>query len=265
MSPSGRICSYFCDQHHAHTDVLLPTQKVRTRRNRRPASQWRRRATDGAPLRTAPVICNFAPMTLFGRQQGTTMRIGLTTAALTLIPTAAFAHPGIGDAHGFVHGFAHPLGGLDHILAMVTVGIFAWQLGGRALWLVPATFVLAMAAGGAPGLARAPGPFVAPGGARSGVVLRGLLAFAPTAPAALALGIVGLFAIFHGHAHGAEMPLDATGGAYAAGFMLATALLHVAGIALGFAIGRIAHGRAAYQLGGSLVALAGVAILTHVI
>src|SRR5262249_45147646 len=116
MSPSGRICSYFCDQHHAHTDVLLPTQKVRTRRNLRPASQWRRRATDGAPLRTAPVICNFAPMTLFGRQQGTTMRIGLTTAALTLIPTAAFAHPGIGDAHGFVHGFAHPLGGLDHIL-----------------------------------------------------------------------------------------------------------------------------------------------------
>ena len=65
------------------------------------------------------------------------MRTGLTTAALTLIPTAAFAHPAIGDAHGFVAGFAHPLGGLDHILAMVTVGIFAWQLGGRALWLVP--------------------------------------------------------------------------------------------------------------------------------
>jgi urease accessory protein len=79
------------------------------------------------------------------------------------------------------------------------------------------------------------------------------------------VGIVGLFAIFHGHAHGTEMPLDATGGTYAAGFMLATALLHTAGIALGFAIGRIAHGRAAYQLGGSLVALAGVAILAHLI
>jgi urease accessory protein len=79
------------------------------------------------------------------------------------------------------------------------------------------------------------------------------------------VGIVGLFAIFHGHAHGTEMPLDASAGAYAAGFMLATALLHTAGIALGLAIGRIAHGRAAYQLGGSLVALAGVAILMHLL
>src|SRR5262249_8847356 len=94
-----------------------------------------------APLRAPPRQCDLAPMTLFGRHQGPTMRIALTTAALTLMPTAAFAHPGIGDAHGFVHGFAHPLGGLDHILAMVTVGIFAWQLGGRALWLVPAAFV----------------------------------------------------------------------------------------------------------------------------
>src|SRR5882724_12122920 len=166
------------------------------------------------------------------------MRTGLTTAALTLIPTAAFAHPGIGDAHGFVAGFAHPLGGLDHILAMVTVGIFAWQLGGRALWLVPATFVLAMAAGGALGMAGVPVPFVELGIAASVIVLGAVVAFARRAPLAIAVGIVGL---------------------------LATALLHVAGIALGFAIGRIAHGRAAYQLGGSLVALAGVAILTHTI
>jgi urease accessory protein len=148
---------------------------------------------------------------------------------------------------------------------MVTVGIFAWQLGGRALWLVPATFVLAMAAGGALGMAGLPVPFVELGIAISVIVLGAIVAFARKAPVAIAVGIVGLFAIFHGHAHGTEMPLDATGGAYAAGFMLATALLHVAGIALGFAIGRIAHGRAAYQLGGSLVALAGVAILTHVI
>src|SRR5262245_29947983 len=78
------------------------------------------------------------------RSRGVTMRHRLTAAiALTLVPTAALAHPGLGDAHGFVQGFAHPLGGLDHVLAMVTVGIFAWQLGGRALWLVPASFVLA--------------------------------------------------------------------------------------------------------------------------
>src|SRR5260370_39728441 len=89
------------------------------------------------------------------------MRTGLTTAALPLIPTAAFAHPGLGDAHGFVAGFAHPLGGLDHILALVTVGIFAWQLRGRALWLVPATFVLAMAAGGARRIAGGPVPLIA--------------------------------------------------------------------------------------------------------
>ena len=193
------------------------------------------------------------------------MRTGLTTAALTLIPTAAFAHPAIGDAHGFVAGFAHPLGGLDHILAMVTVGIFAWQLGGRALWLVPATFVLAMAAGGALGMAGVPVQFVEVGIAASVIVLGAVVAFARRAPVAIAVALVGVFAIFHGHAHGTEMPLDATGGAYAAGFMLATALLHAAGIALGFAIGRIAHDRAAYQLGGSLVALAGVAILMHLI
>src|SRR5262249_18890060 len=186
------------------------------------------RATGGAPLQTVPVMCNFVPVILFGRHQGTTMRIGLTTAALTLIPTAAFAHPGIGDAHGFVHGFAHPLGGLDHILAMVTVGIFAWQLGGRARWLLPAAFVLALAAGLSV-------PFVELGIAVSVIVLGAIVAFARKAPVAIAVGIVGLFAIFHGHAHGTEMPLDATGGAYAAGFMLATALLHVAGIALGFA------------------------------
>src|SRR5262249_62016867 len=103
-----------------------PAEEGKDTPQSRPSSQWRSRATGGAPLRTAPVICNFAPMTLFGRQRGTTMRIGLTTAALTLIPTAAFAHPGIGDAHGFVHGFAHPLSGLGHTLAIVTVSIFAW-------------------------------------------------------------------------------------------------------------------------------------------
>jgi urease accessory protein len=193
------------------------------------------------------------------------MRIGLLTAALTLIPTAAFAHTGAGEVHGFVWGLAHPLGGLDHILAMVTVGIFAWQLGGRALWLVPATFVLVMAAGAALGMARLPLPFVEFGIAASVIVLGGIVAFARGAPIAVAVGVVDLFAIFHGHVHGTEMALNAAGGAYAAGFLLATALLHLAGIALGCAIGRIVDGRAPYQLGGSLVALAGLAILGNII
>ena len=196
------------------------------------------------------------------------MRTSLTiAAALTLVPTAALAHPGIGEMHGFVHGFTHPLGGLDHILAMVTVGIFAWQLGGRALWLVPATFVLAMAIGGALAMTGVPVPMVETGIAASVIVLGAIVALGIKAPLAIAMGLVGLFAIFHGHAHGSETPLAAATGVYAGGFMLATALLHMTGIAIGAAIGRIgdAYGLATYRLGGGLVALAGVAILTHLI
>ena len=179
---------------------------------------------------------------------------GLTiAAALTLVPTAAFAHPGIGEMHGFTHGFAHPMGGLDHMLAMVTVGIFAWQLGGRALWLVPAAFVAAMALGGALAMTGVPVPMVETGIAASVIVLGATVALGIKAPVAIAMGLVGLFAT--------------AAGVYAAGFMLATALLHIGGIALGAAIGRIgeAYGLAAYRLGGGLVALAGVAILAHLI
>jgi urease accessory protein len=194
------------------------------------------------------------------------MRHGLTAAlALTLVPSAAFAHPALGDAHGFVQGFAHPLGGVDHVLAMVTVGLFAWQLGGRALWLVPAAFVLAMAVGGTLAMLGVSVPLVELGIALSIIVLGAVVALGVKAPLALAAGLVALFAIFHGHAHGSEMPLEAAAAVYGAGFVLATALLHIVGIALGVAIGRIGnnHGWAAYRLGGGFVALAGVALLTH--
>jgi urease accessory protein len=196
------------------------------------------------------------------------MRHGLIAAAtLTLIPTAAFAHPGIGDAHGFVQGFTHPLGGLDHLLAMVTVGLLAWQLGGRALWLVPASFVLAMAAGGALGMAGIPVPLVEVGIAVSVIVFGAMVALGTRAPLAITMALAALFAVFHGHAHGSEMPLDAGSAAYGAGFVLASALLIGTGIALGAAIGRIgdAYGRTIYRLGGSLVALVGVAVLAHAI
>jgi urease accessory protein len=193
-------------------------------------------------------------------------------AVLMLAPATAFAHTGAGYAqgfyaHGFADGFAHPLGGVDHILAMVTVGILAWQLGGRAIWLVPASFVSLMAIGGAFGIAGEALPWVELGIAASVIVLGTMVALEVKATLAMATAMVGLFAIFHGYAHGSEMPLDASGGAYAAGFIPATALLHVAGIALGFLIGRIgdAYGRLAYQLSGGLVALAGVGTLTHVI
>jgi urease accessory protein len=193
--------------------------------------------------------------------------IRATAACLALLPTAALAHTGIGDASGFAHGFAHPISGLDHILAMVMVGVFAWQLGGRALWLVPAAFVLVMALGGALGVAGIEVPFVETGIALSVIVLGAIVALGVKAPVAAAMGIVGLFAVFHGHAHGMEMPENAGGVAYAAGFMIATAMLHVAGIGVGFLIGKAGegYGPVVVRSTGGIAAVAGVGLLTGVL
>lgn len=186
---------------------------------------------------------------------------------LALTPGLALAHPSLEHASGFVHGFSHPISGVDHILAMVLVGIFAWQLGGRALWLVPATFVALMAVGGALGVAGVGVPFVETGIALSVIVLGAVVAFGVKAPVAAAMAMVGLFAMFHGHAHGAEMPESAGGLAYAAGFMLATAALHVAGIGLGFLIGKAGekHGPAVARTAGGLAAMAGLGLLSGVL
>ncbi|MFG1302404.1 HupE/UreJ family protein [Xanthobacter sp. V3C-3] len=195
------------------------------------------------------------------------LRTAGAAAALTLLPQLAFAHTGVGAVHGFNAGFAHPMGGLDHLLAMVTVGIFAYQLGGRALWAVPATFVALMAVGGALGISGIDVPFVELGIALSVVVLGAAVAFGVKAPLAAALAIVGFFAIFHGHAHGAEMPADASGLAYGLGFMSATALLHLAGLGLGMAIGRFgeAHGEKFVRGAGAAVAVAGVGLLAGLV
>jgi urease accessory protein len=188
-------------------------------------------------------------------------------ATAILIPAVAFAHTGAGDTSGFVHGFGHPISGLDHILAMVMVGVFAWQLGGRALWLVPATFVLIMAVGGALGIAGIGVPFVEIGIALSVVVFGAIIAFNIKAPVAAAMGLVGLFAIFHGHAHGAEIPEDAGGVAYAVGFMITTALLHLAGITAGFLIGRAGehYGSLVVRVAGGFATVAGLGILIGVL
>lgn len=192
------------------------------------------------------------PLRPFGRR--------LALAALAcLLPSAAFAHTGAGAAGGFAHGFAHPIAGLDHILAMVTVGLFAFQLGGRALWLVPVTFVAIMAAGGVLGVAGIAVPMVELGIALSVVVLGALVAAGVKAPLAIAMALAGFFAIFHGHAHGAEMPEDASGLAYGIGFMAATALLHAAGIGLGSAVGRF--GPVMVRVAGALAGLLGLGIL----
>jgi urease accessory protein len=188
-------------------------------------------------------------------------------AAAFLIATsgAALAHSGHGDAGGVLHGFTHPLGGLDHVLAMVAVGLFAAHLGGRALWLVPATFVAVMALGGALGMAGIALPFVETGIALSVVVLGLAVALRISVPTLAAMALVAFFAIFHGYAHGAEMPIDASGASYAAGFLAATALLHGAGIALGLTVARLGQfASRAMQVTGGAMALAGVVILVGV-
>jgi urease accessory protein len=183
--------------------------------------------------------------------------------ALAASSLAAFAHTGVDHAHGFMHGFLHPIGGLDHTLAMVTVGLLAVHLGGRALWLLPATFILIMTAGGILGIDGVRIPYVEIGIASSVIALGLMFASGMTIPVGLAMGIVGFFAIFHGHAHGAEMPASASGLSYAIGFMVATAALHAIGIGIGLAIaaaGRKMSVRAARMSGGA-IALAGVGLL----
>jgi urease accessory protein len=187
-------------------------------------------------------------------------------AALTVIltPVVAFAHTGMGDASGIAHGFMHPFGGMDHALAMVTVGFFAYVLGGRALWLVPAAFVAMMASGGLLAMSGVSVPFVEPGIGLSIFVIGMAAASGLRMPTATAMALAGGFAVFHGMAHGAEMPVASSGLAYALGFMAATALLHMAGIAACFAASRAmgAGGAMAARIGGGAAAFAGAAIMS---
>ncbi len=192
------------------------------------------------------------------------LRLVLPAAALlTLAATAAQAHTGIGAADGFGYGFAHPLGGLDHVLAMVAVGLFAAQLGGRALWLVPLSFIAMMIAGGSLAVAGFGLPLVEIGIALSVVAFGLAVAAGFRLPALAAMALVGFFASFHGYAHGAEMPDSISGFDYATGFVLATALLHAAGIAIGIAAEKLGHafGHPALRTAGSQIAFAGAALL----
>jgi urease accessory protein len=179
------------------------------------------------------------------------------------LPTAALAHTGHGDTSGFLHGFLHPVGGIDHVLAMVAVGVFAYVLGGRALWLVPLSFVGMMAVGFLLGLGQVDVPFVELGIALSSIVIGAAAAWGRPMPVAAAMSLVGVFAIFHGHAHGAEMPVDASGLEYAAGFIVATALLHAAGIAAAMGVAKLVgkYGKPVAQVAGGLFALGGVGVL----
>ncbi|KKB77390.1 urease accessory protein [Devosia limi DSM 17137] len=191
------------------------------------------------------------------------MRLLLALLLTVLLPSVAFAHTGVGETAGFVYGFQHPIGGIDHVLAMIAVGVFAYVLGGKALWLVPLSFIAMMIAGFALGASQLDLPFVELGIALSSVVIGAAAAMGRPMPVAAAMGLVGIFAILHGHAHGAEMPETAGGFVYAAGFVAATALLHLTGIlatsGVAALVGR--HGRPAARFAGAAFALAGVGVL----
>ena len=186
-----------------------------------------------------------------------------TAVVVVLSVSPVLAHTGVGDTHGFIHGFTHPISGIDHVLAMVAVGVFAAHLGGRALWAVPLAFLTMMAVGGTLGMGGVAIPYVEIGIALSVVALGVAIAFGLSLPLVAATTLVGVFAIFHGHAHGAEMPDTASGFEYGAGFILATGILHAIGIGMGLATGLLSRtsGRRIAQVGGGLMAVAGVAIL----
>jgi urease accessory protein len=185
-----------------------------------------------------------------------TSRVFALLSAILLVPSLAHAHVGVGDTCGFLHGMGHPLSGLDHICAMVAVGLWAAQMGGRAIWAVPLTFVSVMALGGALGMLGINFAFVETGIVISVLTLGVLIAASVHLPLAASIAVVGLFAIFHGQAHGAEMPESASGLAYGAGFIIATAFLHACGIGLGIAIQRLAS-RAVVRFAGIAIVLCG--------
>lgn len=195
----------------------------------------------------------------FHRQLG-----AFALAALLLLASApAWAHEGEGIGGGFISGFVHPLLGPDHVVAMVAVGLWGAFLGAPALWVLPIVFPLVMAMGGVLGVAGVPLPAVEVGIATSAIVLGLVVAFAARPPLWIAAVIVGAFAIFHGHAHGAELPEAANPISYSVGFVIATGLLHLLGISFGLLV-RWPAGRFAVRAAGGVIAVAGLAFLTGV-
>jgi urease accessory protein len=181
----------------------------------------------------------------------------LAFIAVILGPRSAFAHTGVGPTHDLVHGLAHPLTGLDHILAMFAVGLWSAQRGGRAIWLVPLTFVLVMTLGGVLGMSGVSIPSVESGIAISVLVMGIFVAAALKLPLAISAAIVGLFALLHGQAHGAEVPASASGLAYALGFVAATIFLHAIGISFGLVSHRL-HSSQLVRYAGAAIAISGL-------
>jgi len=165
--------------------------------------------------------------------------IAAMAAVPCLLAAPALAHTGAGTTTSLGAGLAHPLGGLDHLLAMLAVGLSAALIGGRALWAMPLAFMGAMALGWAGALAGLHLPDVELGIGLSVVALGALAAAGASAPLAVGVTLAAGFAVFHGHAHGGEMPAGASGLGYAAGFLAATGGLHLGGIGLGLGVMRL--------------------------
>ena len=196
-----------------------------------------------------------------GRKIHRHLVIGAATLAIALLAAGpALAHTVGNTFTGFIAGFLHPPSGLDHLLAMVSVGIWGAQLGTPAIWLLPIAFPMIMAVGGALGVIGVPLPEGELLVALSVIVLGLLIATTCRLPISAALAIVGVFAIAHGHAHGAELPLAADALAFTVGFVLATGLLHLAGIGIGL-LARWPSGILAIRACGFVVALAGCYIV----
>ena len=179
---------------------------------------------------------------------------------MLLCAPSAFAHPQKGEAVGFLTGFRHPISGLDHVLAMVAVGLWGAQLGAPAIWLLPVAFPMVMALGGMLGLMGVPIPGIEYGIALSAILLGAAVMFELRPPLGVAAALVGFFAIFHGHAHGTELPPGQSALLYSIGFVIATGCLHALGIGIG-TVHRWGWGQKALRVAGALVAVGGVFFL----
>jgi urease accessory protein len=184
----------------------------------------------------------------------------LLSMAVLICPAIAWAHVGSGEAGGFLTGLQHPVSGLDHVLAMIAVGLWGAQLGSPALWMLPVAFPMMMAFGGMFGLMGLPLPGVEVGIALSAVVLGFMVLSEVRAQLVIALVVVAFFAIFHGHAHGTELPEGQSGLLYSMGFVIATGCLHGVGITIGL-VHRWDTGRIAMRVAGAVVLVAGLYFL----
>jgi len=191
-------------------------------------------------------------------------RVASLALVSILLPASALAHVRGGEAIGLASGLQHPVSGLDHVLAMVAVGLWGAQLGAPAIWLLPVTFPMVMAFGGMLGLAGVKLPGIELGIACSAIAL-GVAVCLELRPGPWGAALlVGMFAVFHGHAHGTELPPGANGLLYSIGFVVATGTLHALGIGIGL-VHRWPAGRTALRAAGAVVALAGATFLWRAI